>query len=64
MKLARARRCRALTSADVAWGRVPRQFEGVNSSEPQQVANSTLENHCLLGELTFGDPFQDSGVES
>ena len=23
---------------------------------------STFENHCLAGELTFGDPLQDSGV--
>ena len=23
---------------------------------------STFENHCLGGELTFGDPFLDSGV--
>ena len=22
----------------------------------------TFENHCLAGELTFGDPSQDSGV--
>jgi len=27
------------------------------------VAVSTFENHCLKGKLTFGDPFQESGVE-
>ena len=37
-------------------------FDGVNSSESQQVAISTFENHCLTGELTFGKPLQGSCV--
>ena len=31
--------------------------------EPPQEAVLSLDNHCLEGELTFGDPFLDSNVE-
>ena len=31
-------------------------------SKQYQVAVSTLKNCCLVGELTFGDPFQHPGV--
>jgi len=37
-------------------------FQLENSSKWQQAAISTFENHCLVGELSFGDPFQESGV--
>ena len=39
-----------------------RVFELVIFLRPCQDAVSTFENHCLAGESTFGDPFQDSGV--
>ena len=39
-----------------------RVFEGVNENKPYPDTVSTFENHCLAGELTFADPFQDSGV--
>ena len=32
-------------------------------SKPYQGTVSTFENHCLEEKLTFGDPFQDFGVE-
>ena len=46
-----------------ALAQLERVFEWVNFPKSHQVAISTFENHCLVGELTFGDPFQDSGVE-
>ena len=39
-----------------------RVFEGVNDNRPCPDTVSTFEIHCLAGEFTFGDPFQDSGV--
>ena len=35
-----------------------RVLEGVNSCK----SVPTFENNCLEGEMTFGDPFEDSGV--
>ena len=39
-----------------------RVVEGLSENRPCPETVSTFENHCLAGELTFGDPFQDSGV--
>ena len=39
-----------------------RVFEGVNENRTHLSAVSAFEIHCLAGKLTFGDPFQDSGV--
>ena len=39
-----------------------RVLEGVNSFQPCQDTVSPFENNCLEGEMTFGDPFEDSGV--
>ena len=33
-------------------------------SKAQQDAISTFENNCLEGNMTFGDPFEDSGVKT
>jgi len=51
--------CRVIFCGKVYHARV---FEGVNENRPYPDTVSTLENHCLAGELNFGDPFQDSGV--
>jgi len=42
-----------------------RVLEGVNSFKSlsgHALWLSTFENSCLEGEMTFGDPFEDSGV--
>ena len=42
-----------------------RVLEGVNSFKSlsgHALWLSTFENSCLGGEMTFGDPFEDSGV--
>jgi hypothetical protein len=36
--------------------------EGVNFLNPYVDTVLTFENNCLQGKLTFGDPFEDSGV--
>jgi len=47
------RRCRAYHA---------REFEGVNPSNASCEQQETFETHCFEGKLTFGDPFEDSGV--
>ena len=39
-----------------------RVFERGSVLKPCQDTVSTFANHCLAGEQTLGDPFQDSGV--
>jgi hypothetical protein len=39
-----------------------RVFEELNKNRPYPDTVSTLGDHCGAGKLTFGDPFQDSGV--
>ena len=41
---------------------VPECSSGYIHSKEQISALSTFKNNCLVGEYTFGDPFQDSGV--
>ena len=39
-----------------------RVFVGVNENRQCPDTVSTFESRCPAGELTFGDPFQDSGI--
>ena len=62
--MARGRASMTALSPSCGWAYHARVFEVVNENRPCPDTVSTFENHCLARELTFGDPFQDSGVAS